>query len=144
MQLVRSFEQSNASQVGFGIRVLLVTRSGLGSQIRHKLAGLGSLVEMTDELFTGLEAVIEDPAGYGLLVIDCDEVGGRDAACKAYAMLGELSQRIPAILISSDCKDQQFPPDRSAPVELRAPLSSVSMRVGFEHALRHRLHPHLI
>ena len=144
MQLIRSFEQSNASQVGFGIHAMLVTQVGVGSPIRHKLAGLGSLVEITNELFAGLEAVIEDPAGYGLLVIDCDDFGGIDAGRKAYAMLGEIAQRMPVILISSGCKDQQFPPDRSAPVELRAPLSSVSMRVGFEHALRHRLHPHLI
>jgi hypothetical protein len=33
---------------------------------------------------------------------------------------------------------QVFPEDRSAPILLRAPLSAVSLRVGFEHALRER------
>lgn len=139
MQLVRSFEQSHAAQVGFGIRALLVTGLGLDNPIRHRLAGLGSLVEMTDDLFIGLEAVIEDPAGYGLLVVDCDAIGGIDAGRRAFAMLGEVAKRVPVILISADCTSQQFPEDRCAPVLLRAPLSMVSMRVGFEHALRDRL-----
>ncbi len=144
MQLVRSFEQSHAAQVGFGIRALLVSGLDQDNPIRHRLAGLGSLVEMTDDLFIGLEAVLEDPAGYGLLVIDCDAVGGLAAGRRAYAMLGEMTRRIPVILISTECQGQQFPEDRSAPVLLRAPLSMVSMRVGFEHALRERLSVRMI
>lgn len=139
MQLVRSFEQSHAAQVGFGIRVLLVTTEALENPVRHKLAGLGSLVELTDDLFLGLEAAIEDPAGYGLFVIDCDAIGGIDAGRRAFAMLGEVGRRLPVILISRECQGQQFPEDRSSPVLLRAPLSAVSLRVGFEHALRDRL-----
>lgn len=139
MQLVRSFEQSHAAQVGFGIRVLLVTSESLQNPVRHKLAGLGSLVELTDDLFLGLESAIEDPAGYGLFVIDCDVIGGLDAGRRAFAMLAEVARRLPVILISRECQQQQFPEDRSTPVVLRAPLSSVSMRVGFEHALRDRL-----
>lgn len=139
MHLVRSFEQSHAAQVGFGIRALLVTAMVPDNPIRHRLAGLGSLVEMTDDLFVGLEAVIEDPAGYGLLVIDCDAIGGLDAGRRGFAMLGEVSRRVPVILVSVECQTQQFPEDRSVPVQLRAPLSMVSMRVGFEHALRERL-----
>ena len=144
MQLVRSFEQSNAAQVGFGIRALLVTNMALDNPIRHRLAGLGSLVEMTDDLFIGLEAVIEDPAGYGLLVIDCDAIGGLEAGRRAFSMMGDVSRRIPVNLISSECQSQQFPEDRSAPVQLRTPLSMVSMRVGFEHALRDRLSVRMI
>ena len=144
MQLVRSFEHSNAAQVGFGIRALLVSGDGSDNPIKHRLAGLGSLVEVTEDLFIGLEAVIEDPADYGLLVIDCDAIGGIDAGQRAFMMLGEMSRRIPVILVSSECKGQQFPEDRSAPVTLRAPLSMVSMRVGFEHALRERLAARMI
>lgn len=139
MQLVRSFEQSHAAQVGFGIRVLLVTSEAVENPVRHKLAGLGSLVELTDDLFLGLEAAIEDPAGYGLFVIDCDTIGGIDAGRRAFAMLGDIARRLPVILISKECQQQQFPEDRGIPVVLRAPLSAVSMRVGFEHALRERL-----
>ena len=139
MQLFRAFDHSYAAQVGFGIRALLVTGDGSDNPIRHRLAGLGSLVEATDDLFIGLEAVIEDPAGYGLLVIDCDAVGGMEAGRRSFTMLGEVARRVPVILISTDCKGQEFPEDRCAPVLLRAPLSLVSMRVGFEHALRDRL-----
>ena len=139
MHLVRSFEQSDVAQVGFGIRALLVTGLDQDNLIKRRLAGLGSLVEMTDDLYMGLESVLDDPAGYGLLVIDCDAVGGLDAGRRGFALLGETSRRMPVILVSSECSGQQFPQERSAPVVLRAPVSMVSMRVGFEHALRDRL-----
>ncbi len=144
MQFVRSFEQNYAAQVGFGIRVLLVTSESPDNPLRQRLAGLGSLVELTADLFLGLEAVIEDPAGYGLLVIDCDAIGGLDAGRRAFAMMGEVAGRMPVMLISQECQHQVFPEDRYAPVLLRAPLSAVSMRVGFEHALRERLSMRLI
>jgi hypothetical protein len=139
MQLVRSFDQNHAAQVGFGIRVLLVSSEAVENPVRHKLAGLGSLVEVTSDLFVGLEAAIEDPADYGLFVMDCDLIGGIDAGRRAFSMLGETTRRLPVILISKECQQQQFPGDRNTPVILRSPLSAVSMRVGFEHALRERL-----
>ena len=144
MQLVRSFEQSHAAQVGFGIRVLLVTSEQRDNPVRHKLAGLGSLVELTGDLFVGLEAAIEDPADYGLFVIDCDAIGGLDAGRRAFAMLADVARRLPVILISKECQQQAFPEDRYAPIVLRSPLSAVSMRVGFEHALRERLAMRLV
>lgn len=139
MQLVRSFEQEDAALVGFGIRVLLVTGQPDTGVIMRRLAGLGGQVELSHELFEGLSAVLDDPAGYGLLVLDCDSLGGVPAGMKAFAMLGETARRLPVILISSECVKQTFPEDRSAPILLRAPLSAVSARVGFEHALRDRL-----
>jgi hypothetical protein len=54
-------------------------------------------------------------------------------------MLGEVARRLPVILVSRECQQQQFPEDRGDAVVLRAPLSAVSLRVGFEHALRDRL-----
>lgn len=139
MQLVRSFEQEDAALVGFGIRVMLVTGQPDTGVITRRLAGLGGQVELSHELFEGLSAVIDDPAGYGLLVLDCDSIGGIDAGTKAFSMLGETTRRLPVILISSECRKQTFPEDRSAPTMLRAPLSAVAARVGFEHALRDRL-----
>jgi hypothetical protein len=139
MQLVRSFEQNHAALVGFGIRVLLVTSDSADNPARQRLAGLGSRVEWTPDLFLALEAAIDDPVDYGLLVMDCDAIGGLEAGRRAFAMLGETARRLPVILISTECRQQSFPEDRSAPTVLRAPLSAVSMRVGFEHALRERL-----
>ena len=111
----------------------------LENPFRHRLASLGSAIELTADLFIGLEAAIDDPAGYGLFVIDCDSIGGIEAGRRAFGMLGETAHRLPVILISKDCQQQQFPEDRRAPILLRAPLSAISMRVGFEHALRERL-----
>ena len=101
-------------------------------------------MELTGDLFVGLEAAIEDPADYGLFVIDCDAIGGLDAGRRAFAMLADVARRLPVILISKECQQQAFPEDRYAPIVLRSPLSAVSMRVGFEHALRERLAMRLV
>lgn len=139
MQLIRSLHHSQAAQVGFGIRVMLVTGEGEGGAIAARLAGLGSILEVTDEVFAGLEAVIDDPLGYGLFVLDCACVGGLEAGLRAVSMLSGCRRRVPVILISRDCTVQSFPEERDAPTLLRAPVTAVSLRVGFEHALRERL-----
>jgi hypothetical protein len=144
MQLIRSFEQENAALVGFGIRALLLTTEPERGPIAQRLAGIGGRVEVADELFFGLEAALDDPRGYELLVIDCDTMGGIELGRRATAMLGETARRLPVILISRDCQRQVFPEQAVAPTELRAPLSAVSLRVGFEHALREKLARHLI
>ena len=141
MHVIRSLEQNNAAMVGWAVRVLLLSSEGDAGQTGRRLASLGGRVDVVDELFAALSEVIDDPAGYGLLVIDCDapKVGGLEAAQRAVQMLGEVAQRVPVILVSSECKDQRFPSDRAAPVVLRGPLSAVSLKVGFEHAMRDRL-----
>lgn len=144
MQAVRSLEQQNFALVGFGVHVLLVAPPGAENGIMNRLAGMGGVVDHRCELFEGLEALIEDPFDYGLCVIDCDAIGGLDAGRRAVQMLSVASRRVPVILVSGECKAQEFPADSQAPVVLRAPASAVSMRVGFEHALRDRLAARLI
>ena len=139
MQLIRSFEHEDAAQVGFGIRVLLLSAELDDGPIAGRLAGLGSKIEHAQEIYAGLAAMIDDPAGYGLFVLDCDSFGGIEAGRKAVLMLDDTARRIPVILVSRDCGQQSFPEERGTPTILRAPLSAVSMRVGFEHALRDRL-----
>jgi hypothetical protein len=139
MQVIRSLEQHSASPVGLGIRVMLVSQSLNSSPLPHRLAGLGGKVEMANDLFVGLEAVIEDPAGYGLCVIDCDAFGGLAAGRRAHELLTDVALRVPVILLSKDCAAQEFPEERGEAVVLRAPTSGISLRVGFEHALRDRL-----
>lgn len=126
--------------VGKAVRVLVLTAEGETGTMGRRLAGLGARVDVVDELFSALSDLIDDPAGYGLFVVDCDSanVGGLEAAQRAIKMLGDVAQRVPVILVSSKCRDQRFPQDRAAPVVLRAPLSAVSLKVGFEHALRER------
>lgn len=141
MQIIRTLETENAALVGWGVRVLLLTAEGGEGVTSRRLASLGGRVEVADELFAALSAVIDDPLDYALFVVDCDgaNVGGLDAGRRAIQMLGEVALRVPVILVSRDCGEQRFPDETGAPTVLRAPLSSVSLRVGFEHALRDRL-----
>ena len=140
MQVIRSLEQENATMLGRAVRVLLLTSEGEAGMMGRRLAGLGARVEVVDELFSAMSDLIDDPAGYAMFVVDCDSasVGGLEAAQRAIKMLGDVAQRVSVILVSSECHDQRFPQDRTAPVVLRAPMSAVSLKVGFEHALRER------
>ncbi|NUB45117.1 hypothetical protein GEU84_012015 [Fertoebacter nigrum] len=140
MQVFRHSDHE-ATVVGWDIRVLLLARDGGGASnpVARALAGLGGLVEGEAELYTALAAMIDDPLGYGLFVMECDGYGGAEAGQLAVSRLTAAGLRLPVLLISRDCREQRFPADRSAPVLLRAPLSAVSLRVGFEHALRDRL-----
>ena len=47
--------------------------------------------------------------------------------------------RLPVIIVGAHQGEQSFPEDIERPVRLRAPVSAVSLRVGFEHALRGRM-----
>ena len=139
MQQIRSFEQVESTPVGMGTRVMLVTMQGADGALMRRLAGLGGQIECHAELFTGLSQLMDDPYGYGLFVAECDAFGGLEVVRRACKALGEQAARVPVILVSGDCPNQIFPTDRHAPVVLRAPVSAVSLRVGFEHALRDRL-----
>lgn len=137
MQMIRP-QMHEAAPVAWGIRVLLVATEGAEAAI-SRIAGLGGTVERADELFTGLDAAMDDPSGYGLFVMLCDGIGGLAAGMRAFALLRAAGCRMPVILASSECDSQHFPDDLDAPVILRAPFSSVALRIGFEHALRDRL-----
>ncbi|MEO8244852.1 MAG: hypothetical protein ABI832_21415 [bacterium] len=141
MHFVRSFEHDAAAMVSWGVRVLLVTDQNELGVISRRLAALGGKVEVAPELYAALSDLLDDPQSKSLLVLDCDSlaVGGLEAGQRAVQMMGEVAQRIPVILLSADCGEQRFPSDRAAPTVLRAPVSVVSLKVGFEHALRDRL-----
>jgi hypothetical protein len=138
MQILHDFDPQFIAPVGLSIRVMVIGVASRNALLVERLASLGGAIDAERDLFTGLEAVIEDPAGYGLCVIDCDAVGGLELGRRAYALMGDASLRVPVILVSSECSHQEFPQDRSKPVVLRGPASKLSMRMGFEHALRDR------
>ena len=138
MQITHDFERGAAMPVAWGIRVLLLTGESESALVK-RIAGLGGSVEVETEVFSALAAIIDDPMGYGLFVIDCDGLGGTDVGQRAAATLVAERLRVPVILISGDLDEQVFPQDKDIPVQLRSPLSSISLRVGFEHALRDRL-----
>ncbi|NBZ87157.1 hypothetical protein [Stagnihabitans tardus] len=138
MQLIHTFPHPGLLS-GAGIRVLLL--SGEADPIARKLEALGAEVQARDELYTALADILDDPQDAGLFVMDCDtiEAEGVEGARRALRILSETRRHIPVILISRAFQRQSFPEDRFQPVELRAPLSAVSLKVGFEHALRDRL-----
>lgn len=140
MQIFRA-DSDQAELVGWGVRILMLSHPGGPgtAPTMTRLAGLGGQVDHHEELFAGLEAMIEDPHGYGLFVMLCDDFGGLEAGKRALALLRGAGCSLPAMLIAAGVAQQDFPEDRLDPVVLRAPLSAVSMRVGFEHALRERL-----
>lgn len=141
MQIIRQIEQDKASLVGWGVKVLLLApdygdRDG---KVAVRIAGLGGIVEQETDFYAALDALEGHHSGYGLFVMEADAYGGLDGARQMIAQLRRTDPRIPVILVASDCEQQTFPSDDRLPVELRAPLSAVALRVGFEHAMRHRL-----
>ena len=138
MQVNHDFNPAAALPVGWGVRVLLLTAEQR-SPLQDRIAGLGGMIDLETEVYAALSAMIDDPMGYGLFVMDCDGLGGIEAGQRAAATLAAVHSRVPVILVSKDHAAQVFPQERDAPVCLRAPLSAVSLRVGFEHALRDRL-----
>ena len=140
MQIFRQPDQ-DATLVGWGVRVLFLAQDGCprAESAAQRFAGFGGIVEAEFEFYAAIEAVIEDPHGYGLFVMDCDVMGGLEAGRRAFSLLRGAGVTLPVILISAECVEQIFPEDSSAPILLRSPLSAVSLRVGFEHTLRDRL-----
>jgi hypothetical protein len=138
MQLIHSFPDPGLL-VGAGIRVLLL--SGQPQPLALRLEALGARVETRDELYAALSDILDDPLDVGLFVVDCDTIGAESAETvrRALHVISQTGRHIPMILISREFTRQSFPEDRIQPVELRAPLSAVSLKVGFEHALRDRL-----
>lgn len=138
MQVFRPIDYVPATLVGRGFKVMLAGADA-DSAVAGKLARLGGEVEAEAEGFMALGAVMDDPQGYGLFVINADGVGGDEAAQRICALLKGAYPRLPVIIVGGQCAEQTFPEEIVEPVRLRAPLSSVSLRVGFEHAMRERM-----
>ncbi len=138
MQVHRAIDTEPAALVGWGVRVMVLSPDGGESRTIERIAGLGGRVEVESDLYTAVETLNDDATGYGLFVMECDGFGGLEAGARAVAMMGRAVERMPVILVSSEVAVQTFP-ETHAPVLLRAPLSAVALRVGFEHALRERL-----
>lgn len=138
MKYLRAVKNETATRTGRGLRVLVLTE-GLDPAVHERLVGLGAQVDTQTELYTALAAMIDDPRGFALFVMDVDAFGGAAAGLRAFSMLRAAEVRIPVILVGAEFGRQVFPVERSAPIMLQAPLSMVSLRVGFEHALHDRM-----
>ena len=141
MQFFRQNESDVSAIVGWGVRVMLLTTAEVVTQSKAaiRIAGLGGQIEIENEAFSAIDTLSLDDTGYGLLVIECDSFGGLEAGRNLVSMLHKADVSLPVILMSSECNEQVFPTEGNTPVVLRAPISAVSLRVGFEHAMRDRL-----
>jgi len=141
MQVFRQIDPSAVMLAGWGVRVMLLAADDEESagQTAHRLAGLGGVVQCEDDVFVALDAMICNASGFGLFVVDCDPFGGLSAGHQILSMLRKGVADLPVILITADCGEQVFPTGLHDPIILRAPLTAVSLRVGFEHAMRDRL-----
>lgn len=135
---LRAVKSERTTVVGRGVRVMMLT-DGSDRDAHARLVALGGSVDVETELYTALAVMMDDPRGYGLFVMNTDAFGGIEAGLRAFRMLRAADVRLPVILVGRDCDRQVFPDERSAPIMLQAPLSMVSLRVGFEHALQDRV-----
>lgn len=138
MQMFRLIEQNNAELVGWGVQVLLLSdpRCPASSVVQRRIAGIGGQITLHSAVSAAVAQIIARPGAFGLFVMNCDDFGGIDAGMQALAQLRDAGMKIPAILVSAACNRQVFPEAATDPVQLRAPLSAVSLHVGVEHALR--------
>lgn len=138
MQFNHDFDQDTSLAVAWGVRTLVLARSS-DDPLLTRVASIGGPVEAETELYAGLSTLLDDPMGHGLFIMDCDAHGGAEAGQRALRTIAAANLRVPVILISKDHVRQVFPQSRTEAVELRAPVSRISLRVAFEHALRDRL-----
>lgn len=137
MQRLSVLNRTEPDPIRSPLRVLLCGPDDTSGPLAQRLTALGVAVHPLAELFTALAEVIDDPADYCALVLDCDApgIGGLAGGRRAVQMLGEVRGRIPVILLCHDCQSPSFPLDRMAPVE----LPPAALRAGLAHALHDRL-----
>jgi hypothetical protein len=137
---VQTFIQTNRQQVQphtLGVRVMLLTDRVDGRTAR-RLAQYGSLVDVLEDLDEAVAAILEDPLGYDLFVMECDGFGGIAGAEQAISALiaGDAKMRI--MLVSSEFDVPAYPLGRRTAVCLPEDVSDASFRIGFDHVLRDR------
>lgn len=120
-----------------GARVMLLTDRP-GGDSAQRLAGYGSLVEIEGQVEAALSAVLEDPMGFDLFVMDCDGCGGIGAAERAIATLIARDARMRVMLVSREFESPAYPLGRRTAVCLPEGASEDIFRRGFVHVLRDR------
>jgi hypothetical protein len=127
-------EEASAS----GVRVLVLTDAPKGPTVR-RLAGFGTQVEIEEAYEVALYAILDDPLGYDLLVIDCDGYGGIEAGERAIAFLIAAGAKMRIMLISREFEVPAFPLGRRTAVCLPTAVPDAAFRRGFDHVLRDRV-----
>lgn len=137
MQTFIRTDTVNAAAHTCGARVMLLTDRPDGESAQ-RLTGYGSLVEIEDQPGAALAAVLDDPLGFDLFVMDCDAFGGIEAAERAIATLIANHAKMRVMLVSREFDAPAYPLGRRTAVCLPDPASDESFRVGFVHVLRDR------
>ena len=137
MQTVITAEGNVEGGTTSGVRVLLLTDHPDG-QTARRLDSFGCHVEVEEGFDPALYAILDDPLGYDLLVIDCDGFGGIEAGERAIAFLIAAGARMRIMLISREFDAPAYPLGRRTAVCLPMAVPEVAFRRGYDHALRDR------
>lgn len=143
MRTLARTEVRQISSHSFGVRVMLLAPEAQCATAR-RLTEFGGLVEVENEFYAAMSAMIDDPMGYDLFVMECDAFGGMPAAEKAISTLIAADAKMRVMLISSDFDIPAYPLGRRTAVCLPNPASEASLRIGFDHVLRDRVPMRLI
>lgn len=137
---MQTFIQADRQQVQphtLGVRVMLLTDHS-GGRTARRLADFGSVLDVADDLDAAVAAILEDPFGYDLFVMDCDAFGGIAGAERAIAELIAGDAKMRVMLVSSEFDVPAYPLGRRTAVCLPEDVSDASFRIGFDHVLRDR------
>jgi hypothetical protein len=121
-----------------GVRVMLLTGRPDGESAQ-RLVGYGGLVDISSTLPTALAAILDDPLGYDLFVMDCDAFGGITGAEQAISTLIAAAARMRVMLISREFDVPTYPLGRRTAVCLPDTVGNEGFRLGFDHVLRDRV-----
>lgn len=137
---MQTFIQTGRQQVQGhtrGVRVMLLTDHAEG-RTGQRLADYGSVVDVADDLDDAVAAILDDPFGYDLFVMDCDAFGGIAGAELAISTLIAGDAKMRVMLVSREFDVPAYPLGRRTAVCLPEDVSDASFRIGFDHVLRDR------
>jgi len=137
---VQTFIQTDRLRVQphtMGVRVMLLSDHAEG-RTGQRLADYGSVVDVADGLDGAVTAILDDPFGYDLFVMDCDGFGGIAGAEQAISSLIAGDAKMRVMLVSREFDVPAYPLGRRTAVCLPEDVSDTSFRIGFDHVLRDR------
>lgn len=137
MQTFIQTDRQHVQPHTLGVRVMLLTDRPDGPTVQ-RLVDYGSLVDVSDDLAEAVAAILEDPFGYDLFVMDCDGFGGIAGAEQAIATLIAGAAKMRVMLVSREFDVPAYPLGRRTAVCLPEEVSDASFRIGFDHVLRDR------
>lgn len=126
-----------SAQPTMAARVMLLTDRPDGPTAQ-RLAAYGSLIDVEYGVLSALSAILDDPMGFDLFVMDCDAFGGVEAAEHAISKLIAAEARMRVMLISREFDIPAYPMGLRTAVCLPDNVSETGFRRGFDHVLRDR------